>query len=86
MLEKEKQDKVETPRNPEQVINIPESKAPVFKAGKSLKEVVNAGPKEEEIRLGSLRLPLSISGCGVYFSVGLFFYLCHITGRKYAFR
>ncbi|MCD6436527.1 MAG: HU family DNA-binding protein [Clostridiales bacterium] len=29
------------PRNPEQVIQIPASKAPVFKAGKSLKETVN---------------------------------------------
>ncbi len=29
------------PRNPEQVIKIPASKAPVFKAGKSLKESVN---------------------------------------------
>lgn len=29
------------PRNPEQVIKIPASKAPVFKAGKSLKEAVN---------------------------------------------
>ena len=29
------------PRNPEQVIEIPASKAPVFKAGKSLKETVN---------------------------------------------
>ncbi len=30
------------PRNPEQVIDIPASKAPVFKAGKSLKELVNS--------------------------------------------
>ncbi len=30
------------PRNPEQVIKIPASKAPVFKAGKTLKESVNA--------------------------------------------
>ncbi|NLM04837.1 MAG: HU family DNA-binding protein [Clostridiales bacterium] len=30
------------PRNPEQVIEIPASKAPVFKAGKLLKESVNA--------------------------------------------
>lgn len=30
------------PRNPEEVINIPASKAPVFKAGKGLKDVVNA--------------------------------------------
>ena len=29
------------PRNPEQVIDIPASKAPVFKAGKALKELVN---------------------------------------------
>ncbi len=29
------------PRNPEEVIQIPASKAPVFKAGKSLKEAVN---------------------------------------------
>ncbi|WP_425447824.1 HU family DNA-binding protein [Dethiothermospora halolimnae] len=29
------------PRNPEQVIKIPASKAPVFKAGKTLKETVN---------------------------------------------
>ena len=29
------------PRNPEEVINIPASKAPVFKAGKGLKEAVN---------------------------------------------
>ena len=29
------------PRNPEQVIQIPASKAPVFKAGKTLKEKVN---------------------------------------------
>ena len=28
-------------RNPEEVIQIPASKAPVFKAGKSLKEAVN---------------------------------------------
>lgn len=30
------------PRDPEQVINIPASKAPVFKAGKGLKDKVNA--------------------------------------------
>lgn len=30
------------PRNPEEVIEIPPSKAPVFKAGKKLKESVNA--------------------------------------------
>lgn len=29
------------PRNPEQIIEIPASKAPVFKAGKTLKETVN---------------------------------------------
>ncbi|ABW20168.1 histone family protein DNA-binding protein [Alkaliphilus oremlandii OhILAs] len=29
------------PRNPEQVIDIPASKAPVFKAGKTLKEQMN---------------------------------------------
>ncbi len=29
------------PRDPQQVIKIPASKAPVFKAGKSLKEAVN---------------------------------------------
>lgn len=29
------------PRDPEKVIQIPASKAPVFKAGKTLKEVVN---------------------------------------------
>lgn len=29
------------PRNPEEVIHIPASKAPVFKAGKSLREAVN---------------------------------------------
>lgn len=30
------------PRNPEEVIDIPASNAPVFKAGKSLKDAVNA--------------------------------------------
>ena len=30
------------PRDPQQVINIPASKAPVFKAGKGLKDKVNA--------------------------------------------
>ncbi len=30
------------PRNPKQEIDIPASKAPVFKAGKSLKEIVNS--------------------------------------------
>jgi DNA-binding protein HU-beta len=29
------------PRNPKETINIPASKAPVFKAGKALKEMVN---------------------------------------------
>ena len=29
------------PRNPEEVMDIPASKAPVFKAGKSLKDIVN---------------------------------------------
>ena len=29
------------PRNPQQEIDIPASKAPVFKAGKSLKEAIN---------------------------------------------
>ena len=29
------------PRNPEEVISIPASKAPVFKAGKVLKEAIN---------------------------------------------
>ncbi len=29
------------PRNPQEVIQIPASKAPVFKAGKNLKEIVN---------------------------------------------
>ncbi|WP_330655615.1 HU family DNA-binding protein [Alkaliphilus flagellatus] len=29
------------PRNPEQIIEIPASKAPVFKAGKTLKEQMN---------------------------------------------
>ncbi|MCT4584545.1 HU family DNA-binding protein [Peptostreptococcaceae bacterium AGR-M142] len=29
------------PRDPKQVIDIPASKAPVFKAGKGLKEIVN---------------------------------------------
>lgn len=29
------------PRNPEETIHIPASKAPVFKAGKNLKEAVN---------------------------------------------
>lgn len=30
------------PRNPEEVIDIPASKAPVFKAGKGLKDTINA--------------------------------------------
>lgn len=34
------------PRNPEQVIDIPASNAPVFKAGKSLKELVNSKKKK----------------------------------------
>ena len=29
------------PRDPQQVINIPASKAPVFKAGKGLKDIIN---------------------------------------------
>lgn len=29
------------PRNPEEIINIPASKAPIFRAGKGLKEAVN---------------------------------------------
>lgn len=33
------------PRNPQEVIKIPASNAPVFKAGKSLKEIVN--PKKQ---------------------------------------
>lgn len=33
------------PRNPEEVIKIPASKAPVFKAGKGLKEIVNVPAK-----------------------------------------
>lgn len=33
------------PRNPEEVIQIPASKAPVFKAGKSLKEIINGEVK-----------------------------------------
>lgn len=36
-----KERKGRNPRNPEQVIDIPASKAPVFKAGKALKELVN---------------------------------------------
>jgi DNA-binding protein HU-beta len=34
------------PRDPKKVISIPESKAPVFKAGKALKELVNADGKD----------------------------------------
>ena len=33
--------KARSGRNPKEVIKIPASKAPVFKAGKSLKEIVN---------------------------------------------
>lgn len=33
------------PRDPQKVIDIPESKAPVFKAGKALKELVNVQVK-----------------------------------------
>lgn len=33
------------PQNPDQEIKIPASKAPVFKAGKGLKEIVNAKKK-----------------------------------------
>ncbi|MDO4772503.1 MAG: HU family DNA-binding protein [Bacillota bacterium] len=40
-----KKRKGRNPRNPEQVIDIPASKAPVFKAGKSLKELVNSKKK-----------------------------------------
>ncbi len=36
------------PRNPEQEISIPASKAPVFKAGKSLKELVNSKKKKKK--------------------------------------
>lgn len=36
------------PRNPEEVIKIPASKAPVFKAGKALKEMVNTKPKKSK--------------------------------------
>ena len=34
------------PRNPEEVIQIPASNAPVFKAGKNLKETVNKKKKK----------------------------------------
>lgn len=37
-----KERKGRNPQKPEEVIIIPASKAPVFKAGKSLKELVNA--------------------------------------------
>ena len=33
------------PRKPDEVIKIPASKAPVFKAGKALKDAVNKGKK-----------------------------------------
>ncbi len=35
------------PRNPEEVIKIPASKAPVFRAGKALKESVNSKKKKK---------------------------------------
>ncbi|CDZ75213.1 DNA-binding protein HU [Peptoniphilus sp. ING2-D1G] len=35
------------PRNPEEVIKIPASKAPVFRAGKALKESVNKAKKKK---------------------------------------
>lgn len=38
------------PRNPEQEIDIPASKAPVFKAGKSLKEMVNSKKKKKKTK------------------------------------
>ncbi len=37
-----KERKGRNPRDPKQEIDIPASKAPVFKAGKSLKELVNS--------------------------------------------
>ena len=40
-VRKRSERKGRNPRNPEQVIDIPASKAPVFKAGKALKELVN---------------------------------------------
>ncbi len=36
------------PRDPEKMLNIPASKAPVFKAGKALKESVNAKKKKKK--------------------------------------
>ncbi len=36
------------PRDPKQEISIPASKAPVFKAGKSLKELVNSKKKSKK--------------------------------------
>ncbi len=41
------------PRKPEEVIQIPESKAPVFKAGKALKEAVNAPKKTKKTKAKS---------------------------------
>ncbi len=38
------------PRDPKQEINIPASKAPVFKAGKSLKELVNSKKKKKKAK------------------------------------
>lgn len=35
------------PRDPKKTINIPKSNAPVFKAGKALKEMVNAKKKKK---------------------------------------
>ncbi len=40
-----KERKGRNPRDPKQEIDIPASKAPVFKAGKSLKELVNSKKK-----------------------------------------
>ncbi|MDO4798885.1 MAG: HU family DNA-binding protein [Bacillota bacterium] len=39
------------PKDPKQTINIPASKAPVFKSGKALKEVINA-PKKKAAKKG----------------------------------
>ncbi len=36
------------PRDPKEVIKIPASVAPVFKAGKTLKEAVNVKPKKKK--------------------------------------
>ncbi|NLM07211.1 MAG: HU family DNA-binding protein [Tissierellia bacterium] len=36
------------PQNPKEVIKIPASKAPVFKAGKGLKEIVNSKKKAKK--------------------------------------